>query len=474
MASSASPRLLHDSLVFFAQSIKDPSAPKHCAICLLGCNQVIVVNESEPPSTYESDATGSDGLSVGLRAEVLSEESRLSAAGTVYYKAIVSLLAIPRTAQAVSALRANLSECRCSDIATPLISHFHELGRDSVAEWIHKTPDSFLIAALFKQLALQVARASTVRVAKGQGKCWPASVADIIPLGPSPLVTTIGQWIVLLDEPTTPLQFLTAALRLLVSMKAANRRIERGTYRSLDPVPLFQFAVFIHAVMSCRTSKNSIMVWAQGHETKLWTAFSDAVRTMRSLQVDTITPEEHEHVTVQMIDIFRSLIIQFSPAAIQPRHIYPDLVLKASYTTPRPPAHTSAGLMDTVTFLSDLKAQRYCFVLGCPHAFQDVGKRFQKCSVCNVLGYCSPACQAADWKARKFPHKVYCKKIKLFLDAAGGAKLDFDDRESFARRFDRSALPAGDTTLQDIADWSDSRRADVEDWDLVRACNAMH
>jgi hypothetical protein len=311
-----------------------------------------------------------------------------------------------------------LSECTCADLEAPLISYFHERGRERMKLWGHKTTGSVLIGVLFEQLASHVFEASAVRVAKGQGRCWPACIADIIPFGHPALVTAVGQWIIVLDEPSMPLQFLTAALpicgrplfvavstspvflkQVRLSMKATCRRLEDGS-QWLDQYPLLRFGALLHAIMSCRTSQNSIMIWTRGHEIELWKVFSNAVRIMQSRKP---AREEDAVVIRQIIQSFRDLILQFPPEATEPAWIHPALIIKPGYTITSWPSYTKAGLLDIVIFLADLKQQRYCFVLGCPRSFQEIGNTFQKCSACNVLGYCSSACQAADWKVRHSP-----------------------------------------------------------------------
>ncbi|KAJ7603206.1 hypothetical protein DFH06DRAFT_1344484 [Mycena polygramma] len=481
---STPPRLLHDYLVFFARSIEDRNAPKHCALCLLGCGEFFV-RSSEADADSESESEGM--LAVTLREAGVMEESQLNDARTTFCKTVISLLTVPRTSEQLSAFIVALSNCNCADIEVPLISHLHERGVDRMQSWSQKTAGSVLISVLFQQLSRQLDQASAVRIAKGQGRCWPTRIADIVPFGFPALVTTVGQWIDVLEEPCMPLQFFSAALpicgrplfvavstsalfleQIIEALKATCRRLDFGA-QWLDPYPLLQFGTFLYAVMSCRTSQNSITVWTRGHEIQLWRVFSDAARVLRSRER---ASEDNRLESHKVLASFHNLIRQFSPAVEEPRWVDPDIIPQEQTTNPWP-VNTELGLRDVVAFLADLKFQRYCFVIGCPRSFQEIGNTFQKCSGCNVLGYCSSACQAADWKDRKFPHKVYCKKIKVFLGAAGGAKLDFGDIKSFAGKFNRSALPKGEPTLEDIARWSHVRRADVEEWDLWRARTAM-
>ncbi|KAJ6492831.1 hypothetical protein C8R47DRAFT_1319185 [Mycena vitilis] len=465
---STPPRLLHDHLVFFARSIEDRHAPKHCALCLLGCGEFFI---RSPNADADAGSRFEGALAVTLREDGVMDEPQLNDARTMFCKTVISLLTVPRTSEQMSAFIVAVSNCNCADIEVPLISHLHERGVDRMQSWSDKTAGSVLISVLFQQLSRQLDQASAVRVAKGQGRCWPARIADIVPFGFPALVTAVGQWIVVLEEPCMPLRFFTAALpicgrplfvaistsalfmgQLIKALKATCRRLDFGA-QWLDPYPLLQFGAFL---LDAGT-RNS--------------ALEGFLRCGPDIAVQGAS--EHNQIeSHKVLASFHSLIRQFSPTVEEPRWVDPDIIPQEQTTNPWP-VNTELGLRDVVAFLADLKCQRYCFVIGCPRSFQEIGNTFQKCSGCNVLGYCSSACQTADWKDRKFPHKVYCKKIKLFLGAAGGAKLDFGDIKSFAGKFDRSSLPKGETTLEDIARWSHVRRADVEEWDLWRARSAM-
>ncbi|KAJ6554377.1 hypothetical protein B0H19DRAFT_1071782 [Mycena capillaripes] len=459
MPSHTPPRLLRDCLVFFSQSIQDPTAPKH-------------YSDSESPE--------SGALTLNLRKDTSLEESHFIEAHTILYQAVLALLTVPRTSRALSAFMLRLSDCSCADIEVPLISYFHERGVERMEPLkLHKTTASMFIRDLFELLSSQLLEASAVRVAKGQGRSWPICVPDIIPFGPPALVTTVGQWMLVLEEPSMVLRFLTAALcgrplfvaistlpsflkQFIISMQAACRRLEDGS-QWRGQCPMLRFSNLLHAIMSCRTSQNSIMAWTRGHEAQLWRVFSATIRIMRSRERTTPTVDGEREIR-QVTTSFQDLILQFSPEAIQPPWFHPELY-QANQLWCR------MGSSDDRRWLDNNRLEETAVLLRL--RLPPFLHTFQKCSACNVTGYCSPAYQATDWKDKKFPHKVYCKKIKVFLGAAGKAKLDFDDAASFARKFDRKALPDGDTTLQDIADWSRTQRAEVEEWDLLRARTAI-
>ncbi|KAJ7459449.1 hypothetical protein B0H11DRAFT_2286383 [Mycena galericulata] len=478
----------HLALTFVALSIENPNEPKHCALCLCGCIDSILNGDSD---SMDPGGPESGALSLKLKDQVALEEAQLDAALKAFFNAALSFLTVPRTSQTLSALLSRLSECQCPGMQNPTISRLHRSGGEFMAEsYSLKSPTHIFLNFLFSRLYGQLNGASKVKIAKGVAKGWPTRISDVMPSGPDPLVAALGQWILVLDEPTNPLEFVAVALpicgrplfiaistspkflqQLIVAMKVVCRRLQDGSQTQWhDEYPLVPFGHFLYAVMMTRTSVNSIMAWTLGHEMQLWSVFSDAADILRS-QASAATREEEHRDCLNTIRIFRELIEQFSPEAIKPRKIHPDLVVHPRTPPGAFPSYTKAGLHDLVIFVADLKNQPYCFVLGCPRAFQEIGNTFRRCAACGVPGYCSTACQRTDWKDSKFPHKVYCKKIKVFLDAAGRAKLDFYDSESFLRKFKRDLIPQ--TTLQDIEAWARVRRAEVEEADLVRARAAI-
>ncbi|KAJ7153403.1 hypothetical protein C8R43DRAFT_444852 [Mycena crocata] len=466
------------SLKFFAYSLENSNEPKHCATCLFGCSISI-----------DPDALG------GMCKETPAEETRLDPLRAQFCSVVATFLMTPRTSQELTALVARLSVCTCVDTTVPLISAFHERGRNILAdEWSPRTPSTMLILYLLSLLDVRINLAGRVKFAKGKGKCWPTDINDVMPFGSRALVTAVGQWMLFLDEPSLPLQVLTSALpvcgrplfveittsrdfrkKLIISMKVITRQIRFGPVgKRLDRHnPWVRFADFMYAVMCARTSQNAIMAWVEGVEKQLWVVFTEAVTILRTPTMGLIPIHEEVHDDIDaVVRKFRSLIDHFSPAAAPKGRIHPQLVIEP-YTEIRPEWDTEAGLLDLVIFLADLKRQPYCFVIGCPRSFQEMGNTFSKCAACNVPGYCSRACQATDWKDEDFPHKQYCKKINVFIAAAGGAKLNWDSPQDFMRKFRRSRLRRGDTTLQDIERWALVRRGKVESWDLMRARNAM-
>ncbi|KAJ6578694.1 hypothetical protein DFH09DRAFT_1361088 [Mycena vulgaris] len=465
-------------LQFLTRSIEDAKEPKHCATCLLGCCLSV------------------DNFTIGgkPRKETPAEAALLNPLRASFCRATISFVTIPRTSQELSAVMAHLSECTCADASVPLIMLFHELGREALTErWAARAPSAVFIAYLFDLLRARISKASSDRVAKGRGNCWPESVDDIVPFGPAAFVTAMGQWIIVLDEPALPLQVFAPALpicgrplfialtaspvfmrQLIISMKAINRHIQddrRG--RPVDgDNPWTGFRDFLHAVMSTRTSQNSIMFWAQGHETQLWTIFSETIQLLRSPALNLI-PVTSKDVDA-IVTTFCNLVVQFSPNAVQPRRIHRALAI-TSVPVVAPP-NTKRGLLDLIVFIADLKRQRYCFVVGCPWSFQEIGNSFRKCGGCAIPGYCSAKCQQQDWKDPQFPHRTFCKTIKGFVNAGGGKLNDLRktaEVQKFANQFNFAAFPRGDTTLEDIAAWAWARRDKVEEWDLKRAQDAM-
>ncbi|KAK0447992.1 hypothetical protein EV421DRAFT_107233 [Armillaria borealis] len=57
-----------------------------------------------------------------------------------------------------------------------------------------------------------------------------------------------------------------------------------------------------------------------------------------------------------------------------------------------------------------------CHAPGCLETFTSTGRKFQNCSGCKRVSYCSEKCQKRAWKLGEAPHKIICLLVKEFSD----------------------------------------------------------
>ncbi|KAK0432635.1 hypothetical protein EV421DRAFT_2000409 [Armillaria borealis] len=57
-----------------------------------------------------------------------------------------------------------------------------------------------------------------------------------------------------------------------------------------------------------------------------------------------------------------------------------------------------------------------CHSPGCLETFTNAGRKFQFCSGCLRVPYCSKKCQVRAWKLDKAPHKIICPLVREFSD----------------------------------------------------------
>ncbi|KAK0452772.1 uncharacterized protein EV420DRAFT_1558415 [Desarmillaria tabescens] len=57
-----------------------------------------------------------------------------------------------------------------------------------------------------------------------------------------------------------------------------------------------------------------------------------------------------------------------------------------------------------------------CYSPGCLETFTSMGRKFQFCSGCVRVPYCSRQCQRQAWKTGQAPHRIICQMVKSFSD----------------------------------------------------------
>jgi hypothetical protein len=329
---------------------------------------------------------------------------------------------------------------------------------------------------LFSTPASVFRESDKARVAKGDNKNWPISISDIVPFGFDSLVEAIGQWNVVLPNPTA-LYFLSGALemcgrplfiaittspnfltRFISSFRNTCTRLHRLYVPDRLPIPdMYVIATFLFSMMGQRTSQNSIMIWTNGREIELYKILSDAVTICRAQNTSPTGNDMSEKDQLRMdasVNFFHAFAFHFSPDVPRPSNLHPELA-----PAPETPFDPDTEL---IQLYSNLRKRNYnCYAAGCALSFQEVGHAYQKCGGCKHTAYCSRECQIADWKDAQFPHKAICKQLQVFFNAGGhGSSKEYDDE--FPKNFNREL---GDAVITPLSAWCSARneRKEIED-----------
>lgn len=386
---------------------------------------------------------------------------------------MVSFLTKERSSRDITALITQLSECQCSSSSELVrlydLRVYHELGQRAVADFKYKIPANLLVVSIFAIMTKILCETGGIRVAKGQGaKRWPTCISDVIPFGAEMTVQSVGQWLVLLPDPSA-CSYLKESLRLceglvfaaitnsqsflqrfIVAFRGECIRLRQPRRHKRIQSHITIIARFVYQITEsalAAPSRTIVTDWARGHENEVLTTLSDAIYLCRDEELSPIQSEDdanNRDVNVTSFYVFGSLCSLNDDR--RPPGLHPHLM--KSHGGPTTQMHKAQHV---VCFIQGFRKSRHCH--GCSISLPEVGTTFQKCSACAVAVYCSTACQAADWTHSQYPHKVYCQKIQTFVAAGGGLeKLGWKHAGSmeFLRDFDHQA--AGDTMLE-LYDW---------------------
>ena len=54
--------------------------------------------------------------------------------------------------------------------------------------------------------------------------------------------------------------------------------------------------------------------------------------------------------------------------------------------------------------------------VGCFHCFKKGDRKLLRCGGCQMMAYCSAACQHTAWREGEYPHKMHCKTLKAWAN----------------------------------------------------------
>ncbi|KAJ7135713.1 hypothetical protein C8R44DRAFT_976544 [Mycena epipterygia] len=322
-------------------------------------------------------------------------------------------------------------------------------------------------------------------VARGNSEIWPTSLQDLMPFGADATVAALQHWRRIYPGLTSPFHLCGAYMRicqlLIVPQFAASPLVEdlvRVGRKLFDHAMTgfsaedahqrrhvaWGFSTQVLDIERLMTDLKDIpagefeLKLLNGHETKI-------VQLCSLLLFATTDPRFIESgLTVPKLSSCAQIAAHYyrlyQMHLHKPFPVHPAIT--ASDATSFPPLPRT--LRDTaVQLLRELRAETLCLRIGCSNSLQSAGRAFQRCSRCNLVSYCSTACQATAWTAEACPHKRVCPKLRRLLAAGGGVEKLKD-----ASSFTQNCLMAGvsEDWIQYVDEWwqtTDQRRVQRPD-----------
>ncbi|KAG6917355.1 hypothetical protein DXG01_002820 [Tephrocybe rancida] len=418
-------------------AIRDPHDPRLCASCLLGCLEKIF-----PRSQRKS------------RPGATKRTTSILAANHDVWNALVGFLTIKRTNKQIQRALVRLSECNCK-LADTHIQELHRIGDSfqpvilgrSIMDSNNLPPISLGFSFVLEILSLLLDALPSVgvkSVAKGLST-WPTSPTDLIPSGADAFVVSMIQWHGIIKD-TAVFAMCGTVLRLchllvipsLASHSIVGHLVEAGralfdNYKpylvsddrsspeaqqaarffdgQLDMIELFLGEILHH------TGDISTELF-RGHETKLCQLSSLLLHVTTDPRFPRpLTKAARHALALCGQHLYRYFHMHLPPRPSIPLHRIMIAIDKNCF----PPPASARSPPDTAYFLiTSKKSETRCAGKNCENTIQSVGKNFQRCGRCTIIGYCGRDCQKQDWTNAEFPHKAVCPILRDLVAKAGG------------------------------------------------------
>ncbi|KAG6819934.1 hypothetical protein H0H93_007333 [Arthromyces matolae] len=136
--------------------------------------------------------------------------------------------------------------------------------------------------------------------------------------------------------------------------------------------------------------------------------------------------------------------------------LHPDMITLDKATFP-PPASVRSLPSTAVFLVRYWKSQTRCSGLDCQNNLQTVGKNFQRCARCNIIGYCGRECQKQDWINPEYPHKKVCPILCDIVAKGGGLSLFLNYETPKIHGYWNARGGVKEEDLQYLDDWRKDR-----------------
>ncbi|SJL01273.1 uncharacterized protein ARMOST_04591 [Armillaria ostoyae] len=154
--------------------------------------------------------------------------------------------------------------------------------------------------------------------------------------------------------------------------------------------------------MICQGEGRRVNTYWKNHKEALLRALS------RALNITTGSPF-HEELLLTACIIHDTLNVPRDPTKYHP------LILKGSLAMDE--EHKKENdFWKAYTAIRQVTLSDRCHAPGCLETFTSTGRKFQNCSGCKRVSYCSEKCQKRAWKLGEAPHKIICPLVKEFSD----------------------------------------------------------
>ncbi|PPR01050.1 hypothetical protein CVT24_000604 [Panaeolus cyanescens] len=406
------------AIPYINAALQDPLKPSGCAASLSIALALVVLSYRELP-------------------EVSSKRDGLRA--TLY-----AFVAAKRTDEELKAMWQKLGRCTCKAAKDKTSFHTQCINSKKPKLGYVDVTEQF-ISSIFLELLLILDETDPIPVHKGNAKCWPNRVSDLLPYGADQLATTLLQWYRML--PDTQIIRLTLSIlkvcgtlvyNAFTQSKIINLFFIDHTRKMADELiaiksptefyeasqrfafQSFTFTHFFKTVISMES------IWRQAPDVN----GRPAIPVMRGVETKAIQlcslicyilsspyiikePPFDEECPNSIMDaqafatiLFRWYRMDQAPCKSMPLH--PFIVEYDRYISDA----RSAASISCHIIASAMYSRRFIYRCGgptCRVCFTDPEAVLKTCIGCQTVRYCGKECQAKDWREGPYAHKKLCK-----------------------------------------------------------------
>jgi len=462
------------SAPFFIESTLDPHNPKHCGTCLTGAFVASTIQET----SRELDKWNPKG------PKSITDSSKRASTqrNPDLWNAVIKFLFVKRRDKQIDRLIGLLSVCSCpvTDdkirayhrggkfqfgarreagicIEEPEIYPFSGLSGETQVQKKYSERQCALIVELFCELGYVIHDCGATTFAQGSNRTWPFNPSNLMPYGPDRFMQAALQWYRIIPDPVI-FRVTAIMLRLCQSLVTASAikynlasNMMDATKRTMDLIISdISTTPIIDPAMRFRIQRrfyfHSILIEAFLDECISGMPFDIGARILagaqtKALEVCSIilyladTPRMQPHPMtddsqMMMAEVAQNLYHNFGSymGGSRPRFlVHPKIEIL--YTLILRRADPRSDLPErAIRHIHIGRMENRCAARDCDNSLQSSGREFRRCSKCQVVSYCSPTCQKADWTEEgEFAHKKLCPVLTRLIKQGGGPDLFFSN-----------------------------------------------
>ncbi|KAJ7493830.1 hypothetical protein FB451DRAFT_1491260 [Mycena latifolia] len=320
-------------------------------------------------------------------------------------RAAMAFLTFPQTKEAMSALRQNVSKCRCV-LDDGIMERLHKPQFKS-SDALELSYSSFIFnltsivgGVLSRQTPGQLHRIRKGRAAEGQP--WPLSESDLFSGGRT-CANTLAVFLIWVEDIPTGAGALGVIASLLTYWKAMDGEVGKTP------------RIF-------RLATDHLKFALAKYDEKLDVTHCDFIYPTLAATRFFCSIGQVPNVTLRAFVLERALRAELLPLSLRLQTLEPQLamfpevalfsIILLKYAQPGfgHPTGTSPDTFYAQAFtgMGYIRGQHKCTNPACPGP---AGTNTSGCSRCGIVRYCGSECQRAAWRASIFPHKQLCDAV---------------------------------------------------------------